>query len=169
MLKALLLGLSCLFAWGHAPHPFYVSILEVNPNPSSGRLECALKIFTDDLELAIKEEVGATGLNLGSAREKSGAGEVVNNYIRTHFSVADQKRPLDINFMGREGDADAQWIYFEVIFPADRLPDEVTIKWTSLLDLLPGQKNLLHLYPAPNTRTFIFDQEHARQIIPLTL
>lgn len=169
MLKTLLLGLTCLFAWGHTPHQFYVSILEVNPNPSSGRLECALKIFTDDLELAIKEEEGASGLNLGSAREKSEAGDVVNKYIRAHFLIVNQKRPLNINFIGREGDADAQWIYFEVLFPSNSLPDAVTIKWTSLLNLLPGQKNLLHLYPSPNTRTFIFDQEHARQIIPLTL
>lgn len=169
MLRALFLGLICFFVWGHAPHPFYVSILEVNPNLSLGRLECAMKIFTDDLELAIKEEVGTTGLNLGSGREKSGAGDLVNKFIRTHFLVESQKKPLEIHFIGREGDADAQWIYFEVILPPDPRPDQVSIKWTSLLDRLPGQKNLLHLYPSPNTRTFIFDQEHPRQIIPLTL
>ena len=170
----MIVGCLCMQA-----HPFYVSVLEIHRNAQTGKYECAMKLFTDDLELAIQMHSGYKGLNLGGQTEHPDADSVVWAFVHSHFEIEtsamksssqSKKNPLSENngilhFVGKEGNVDAQWIYFEFEWDGD--PQKTIIRWNSFIGLLPGQKNILHLHTGNKVKTYIFDKKNMHIHIPL--
>ena len=50
-----LLGLVLSAANSPAPHPFHVSVVEINHNSADKNLEISCKIFTDDFERVLRQ------------------------------------------------------------------------------------------------------------------
>ncbi|MCH8545786.1 MAG: hypothetical protein LAT54_03565 [Cryomorphaceae bacterium] len=147
-----------LLALNTYAHPFYVSVMEVHYNKEAQTLECALKIFTDDLENAIGDFEGKPILNLGTNNEPVDADARVWNYIQQHIKLDGHQ----LQYVGREGDLDAQWIYFEV--PLKNIK-EAQWTWTGLIHVLPSQKNILQIHLGDKQQTFIFDRRKQTQRI----
>lgn len=158
--KRIFLYLCMFIAASVQAHPFYVSILEMHFNPKTEVMECAIKLFTDDLEHAIGEHSGEKIYNLGSNHEPNNADVRVWRYVEDKLALSGHT----LNFVGREGDVDAQWIYFEAYLPDVQ---ELELQWETLIHALPSQKNILQLHFDGKQRTFIFDRRNTRQSIPL--
>lgn len=135
-------------------HPFYVSILEVNVNNKSKTLECALKIFTDDLESTLQAMYNSVPLHISTQNETNYTDSLLIAYLKTHVVIQQQKK-LEFKYIGREGDLDAQWIYFE--FPLNNTKSNFEITWSSLIDFFPSQKNILYFELNGARKTHIFD------------
>lgn len=143
-------------------HPIYISLLEMRPNPRSGTVECAMRIFSDDLELAVKQWSSQTG------DPSRNYGKQIWPYIRSHFHCPSKKDSAELHLIGLEGDPDAQWVYFEIRFSDRKLPDKLELQWTTLLHDFPGQRNMLHLEKVSGTSTYIFESGNSRQTIDLS-
>ena len=122
-------------------HPYYVSVIEVECSSRSGTVGVSCKIFTDDLEEALKKE-GVTGLDIvkgDSARHAQG----VASYLRRHLAMSAGGKPVDLRFLGFENDSEATWCYFE----QTGVKDFRSIRVTSdlLYETRKEQINILHV------------------------
>ena len=96
-------------------HPFHVSVTELIFNPSTNHWEMSLKIFTDDLENALKRNYDTGILNLGTNDENDKANDFIVRYLSEKLTMKVDGTPVEMEYIGREGDLDAQWMYIEFI------------------------------------------------------
>lgn len=99
------------------PHPFHMAILEMEYMESDQQYACALKVFSDDLELALRNEYEVGVLDIGGKEERKTADSLVQAYLIKHLPFRMAGNTPTITWVGREGNLDAQWIYFTVSEP----------------------------------------------------
>lgn len=160
-MKSLLLSFFISINFLSIAHPFYVSVLEMRFNPQTNSLECALKIFTDDLEKALEHTLEAKKLYLSETREHPDADTLIWHYIQQRIRA----NALPMTYVGREGDIDAQWMYFEILLPNNTV--DIELKWNTLIEVLPSQKNILHWQGVTKQRMYIFDKKNLRHVLSL--
>ncbi len=128
-------------AWKPAPHPFFISVTEINHNAAGKTVEVSCKIFTDDLEGALKKSLQAT-VDLANATQEERAGALVNQYVQQHLRLAVNGKALPLKFIGFEREAESVYCYFEGAgVPALNKLDVTT---SLLQDFTQDQINIIH-------------------------
>ena len=124
-------------------HEFYVSLTEVRYNPRSGRLEVSIRVFPDDLDRALQEEHGIF-TQLASELEAPEADSLLGAYLLDHFSLELNGQPLELEYLGKEAEADAIWCYLE----SDSLspPRTYQVVNSILVAHFPDQVNIVQVY-----------------------
>ncbi len=127
---------------GRAPaaHKFYTSLARVEYNEEEKTVEVALRVFADDLELALTRRSGRR-IYLDSTKD---AADVALAYLRETFEISGRDgRKVELKWVGMETQADVAWLYFEAPLPdglaGARLRDRV------LLELFQTQVNIVNL------------------------
>ncbi len=123
-------------------HPFYVSICEMNYKNDEGRLEISLRIFTDDLEIAM-QNWGLGKLNLGEKNENPKADSLISLYVLKLLRIQVQTKNIPIRYLGKEVERELSWVYLEVDNLSDF--DEIKISNRILFQSFAGQSNLIHV------------------------
>ena len=146
MKQILLLSISLLvflnFSTMNDIHPIHISVAEVDYFSQKQEIQVALKIFTDDLESAIRKE--ARGIYLDTSKEIDNADDYIKKYVDKHFKVkTNNKENLQINYIGKEYVDDATWIYFS--YGTTKKVKSITIQNTVIINLHDSQRNLVHL------------------------
>lgn len=93
-------------------HAFHVSVCEVYHNPKTQSLEISMKIFIDDLELAIQKS-GHSDFKLLDTEEENVEKIIIEAYLIDHFQITINGKKTNLEFVGFEFDADAILCYFE--------------------------------------------------------
>lgn len=110
MIKPLLISL-CILA---APlHDFHTSVMQIDHNEKNRSLEITVRLFTDDLCLAL-ENSGAPKMELGTQSELPSANEYIETYLKEHLSLTVNGKKVGYNYLGKEAQLDATWCYLEV-------------------------------------------------------
>lgn len=123
-------------------HPIYLSVAEVDYFTEKREIQVALKIFTDDLEAAIRKE--GKKVNLDTPKEIENADVYIEQYLKKKFNIkVNNKENLPVNYVGKEYLDDATWIYFSYKTP--KRVKTITIKNSVITELYDSQKNLTHL------------------------
>ncbi len=122
-------------------HPYYVSVVEVECSSRNATVGVSCKIFTDDLEEALKKE-GVTGLDLVKGDSTRNA-QWIASYLRRHFALVAGGKPVELRFIGFENDPEATWCFFE----QSEVRDFRSIRVTSdlLYETRREQINILHV------------------------
>ncbi len=143
--KKLKLGLlfigvfSALIAIGH---PFYVSITSVDFNPSKKRVEVSCRLFYDDLEVALKNQLGQH-IDVIHPKNKAAADSAISKYIRQNFKINVNNQPRNLRYVGYEIEEDVAWCYLEVSdVPAISRLDIVN---QLLFKDFKNQSNIMHI------------------------
>ena len=126
-------------------HPIHVSLCELRYNEEAASFQVSLKIFIDDLEVAIKKE-GYPPLNLGAATESELTQQNLAAYIDKNFFIELNGHKVESHFVGKELSDDylAVWCYME--YPATISKSEIcTITNRVLLDLYTDQRNIMDI------------------------
>ena len=131
--------LACAAAWGDAPaaaHKFYTSLAQVEYNAETKSVEVALRVFADDLELALRRRAGR-GVSLERTKDVD---RLVLAYLRDTFEIRNRDGETKaLRWVGMELHAGVAWLYFEAEMPEGlagaRLRDHV------LFELFRGQVN----------------------------
>ena len=63
------------------PHPFHVSVVEINHNPSDKNLEISCKIFTDDFESVLVQNY-KTKVDLINPPDRKAVDKLIEDYIK---------------------------------------------------------------------------------------
>jgi hypothetical protein len=94
-------------------HEFHLSLTEIKHNAESKSLEISLKLFTDDLQVAL-QQAGAPKMELGTENEPPEANELIESYLKAHFKLTVNGKPIDFIYLGKEAELDAIWCFVEV-------------------------------------------------------
>jgi len=131
-----------------AEHQFYFSRTVMRQSLDGSKLEIEMRLFTDDLELAISDE--GEPFRLGSDRERSDAKFQIEDYLRQHFMVYINDQYTDVRFWGKEVDYDITYCFLEITLPPDVFV--IQIQNTVLMDVYPDQVNEVELTFMRSTR-----------------
>lgn len=122
-------------------HPFHVSICEVYHNPKSQSLEISMKIFIDDLELAIQNQYNAE-FKLVNLKDNSSIKTTLKSYITDRFKVKIDSKVIELDLVGFEFDNDAILCYFEG--KKIKKINVIEIENTIISEVFNDQINLTH-------------------------
>ena len=147
MLRALVLIVlmtwSSLAAWcAGDDHDIHVCLSEVRYNAASASFEVSVKVFIDDLELALSKN-GTTGLYIGTPKETKEADGHIEQYLEKHFRITINGTTLQGNFVGKEVAEDYQAIWCYIEFASAQPPKTCSITNDVFFELYDDQRNIL--------------------------
>jgi hypothetical protein len=145
-----LLGLVLSAANSPAPHPFHVSVVEINHNSADKNLEISCKIFTDDFERVLRQNY-KTKIDIINPADRAAVDKLVSDYIRTHLALVVDGKPAVFTYLGYEREDDAIYSYVEV--PNTALPKKIDITNQLMYDLFDDQTNLVHVLVGGNRKS----------------
>src|SRR5215217_7652052 len=82
-------------------HPFFVSMTDINYNDKEKSLEISVRIFTDDLENALRKYHKDKIDILHPANQNTMNG-YVKDYIQQHLQLNVNDKPVQLSFVGYE-------------------------------------------------------------------
>lgn len=155
---ALLLGLQVAVwpAVGGA-HPFYVTICQIDHNPTTRSLEITFRFFTDDLERALEDQAD-TRLFLGTERELEATDRHFFDYLTSHVDVATDAGPVQFRYVGKEVEPDLTWGYVEV--PDVSTPSRISVTNRILLEQFDSQTNIIHVTVGGSQKSLLLRNGH---------
>ncbi len=129
------------FLFAFAFHDFHVSVCEVYHNPDSNSLEISMKIFTDDLELAIRQYSDGE-FTLLDTEAKNVDSDMLEKYLNQHFQILIDEKDTQLEFVGFEFDYDVILCYLEG--KKVRKISTIEIKNEVITEVFADQINLTH-------------------------
>lgn len=138
-------------------HPVHTSLAEATYNRDSQRLEVALRVFADDLLVALGREASRP-----VSYEKTPASELnalTHRYVAGKFHVRTRSGELQpLHWLGREFDQDdgeqRLWLYFEVLLPDG--PEGARMQHALFHEFIRGQRNTIALRDGSRRATLVF-------------
>ncbi len=131
--------------WNSEAHDIHVSMCELRFNEESSSFEVSIKIFIDDLEMAIKKE-GYTPLNLGTTKENELTEEHLASYLDKYFFIEIDGKKLSAHFVGKEISEDYQAVWCYVEYSAEiNKAQKCTLTNRILLDIYSDQRNIMDI------------------------
>ncbi len=126
-------------------HDLHLSMCELRFNEASSSFEVAIKIFVDDLELAIEKE-GVKDLRMGSPDENQFTDMHIAEYLNKFFSIEIDGVRLKADFIGKEYTDDklAVWCYIEYA-GKDNNARKCILSNRILLDIYQDQRNIMDI------------------------
>ena len=126
----------------HGPHPFYVSVTEIEHIPKEREVGISCKIFTDDFEYTLREAY-RTKVDLFDPSGKAATSNLISNYINAHLKIKINGKTTSPVFIGFEREAEATWCYFSISGVNEITKVEVMDEL--LYDYRKEQVNLIHV------------------------
>ncbi|MCS6904103.1 MAG: hypothetical protein RML72_04790 [Bacteroidia bacterium] len=124
-------------------HPFYVSLTQIEHNSQTQCLEASIRIFTDDLQLALKNF---------QAKNNFDNNQLLKLYLKEHIKIwVKENQELDLSFVGKEEEEEVTWCYLESK-PIKTIP-MLIVQNTILFKEFPSQINMLHIRIHGKTRS----------------
>lgn len=124
------------------PHPFHVSVIEINHNAADRTLEISCKIFTDDFEKSLAKNYKAK-VDLINPPVKAAMDTLVKKYLFSHLTIKANGKPVVFDYLGFENDHEAAYAYIEV----SNVPavSNVEISTSIMYDMFEDQMNIFHV------------------------
>ena len=137
-------------------HDFHTSLTEMRYNSKAKNFEISLRVFTDDLEKVLS----ATNQNRKFTLENNDKNDpLVEAYVRKHFVVTNPKnQKLNINYIGREKEGEATWIYLEL--PVNESIKGSKIQNDVLIDMFDDQTNILNIFIQNQKKSYLFNMKN---------
>ena len=125
-----------------SPHPFYISVTEMNHNAKDQTLEISCKMFFDDLESTLEQNY-KTKLDITNAQQKSMADKLIADYIKKHLAITVDNKSAPMQYVGYEIDKESAYCYFQISHIASM--KKLNITNSLLYDFNTGQINIMHV------------------------
>ncbi len=134
---ALLLGFWLSF------HPIHLSITEIEHNEKSKALQMTMRIFIDDLETSVRNQIGDEELDLLEPGKGRTTDDLVKAYLADRLKVKVDKKLTKPNYLGHEIEGPAMICYIEIENIKKFTSIEVTNK--VILETHDDQSNLVNV------------------------
>jgi len=133
-------------------HEFYLSVTEIEYNNEKQSLQIITRVFIDDLEDVLNERYGAD-LQLSEEAEEGAVAENISKYLKQKLRLQVNGEELQLNYLGKEYDADQLILYIEV---EDLAPfNKIEVTNEILTDLFDDQKNVVHVKVNDKTKSLL--------------
>src|SRR4051812_46907548 len=88
-----------LLGVGFSNHPVFVSVTEIEHDSSTRTLTVSCKVFTDDLERALRQKYSIK-IDLADAKLKTAMNPLVDGYIKKHLLISADAKAVNLQFLG---------------------------------------------------------------------
>lgn len=149
------IGLLTFGDYSSYAHPFYVSICQIDFNKKDCSLEISLKLFADDLLLAL-ENSGATKIYLGEQEENPQTDTFIFEYLKSNLKFKVNNKTENYSFLGREIETDVIWIYLEIKNISELKKIDVECKL--LTEVLDSQSNIIHVNNGDGIKSLLLNK-----------
>lgn len=144
-----------------AAHKFYTSLAQVEYNAETGTVEVSMRVFADDLELALTRRAGRP-VKLDRTKD---ADQLALAYLRETFVLRNRDGETKaLRFVGMEVKEQVAWLYFEAEMPEGlagaRLRDHV------LFELFERQVNVVDFKWAGGRSDLVFVRGDGEREVP---
>lgn len=167
VLLLLVIGLNV----GLSAHNLHLSVLEIQWNKDATKLECALKVFTDDIQVSI------ANVQLDSRWENKDYLTVQKARTVQYLSnslLFEAPGNSSLNLIGEEVEGIVTWYYFELeLHYSQRMIDKerpsknvLELENRLLLDQFDDQENIVHVIEGDEKESFLLDKYKRRFALP---
>jgi len=122
-------------------HPYYISVVEINHNPTDKTLEISCKVFTNDFETTLEKNYKAK-VDLSNPKDKGSTDKWITDYIKKHLSIKVDGKDVNLSYLGFEKDDEAVFSYFQVDNVA--VVKKLNVSNSLLHDFSDQQINIIH-------------------------
>ena len=140
-----------------AAHPIHVSVTEIAFDKPEKELEITSRIFIDDLETSIRNELNLSTLDLLKPVNGQTTEKLIGQYIRKHVVILLDGKAQPIKYLGQEVEGDALVCY--MIVPDVKSFSTIKIQNDIIMELYPDQSNLVHITREGKTRSMRLQQD----------
>jgi hypothetical protein len=132
----------CGFRLAPTPHPFFVSVVEVEHNAKEQQLEISCKIFTDDFEKTLRMHNPGVSIDLINPKDRAAMNRLVTAYIQQHLSIKPDGKAMPMQFLGFEQHEEAIYSYWQINGVA--APQKIAVFDNLLYEYKKEQTNIIH-------------------------
>ncbi|MDE0471542.1 MAG: hypothetical protein OXH57_06345 [Ekhidna sp.] len=135
--------MNLLLVFNLLAHPFHVSVTEIKYKEDQKAVQISVRIFLDDLELALREYTGDDKLDIMSESGWDFIEKSLGKYLIEKIRLSDEKgKSYPFNFIGAEIEKDIMWCYIEI--EKVKKLKQVTLSNSILHEVWEDQENLVH-------------------------
>jgi hypothetical protein len=155
-LNSQLLFLFLLFLLPSGHHPFYVSVAEFRYIQDKRELQVSLKIFWDDLEVALAEELGAK-VNFMERDSQPPIDSLLGVYLTKNLGLEWDGKVVPLHYLGHEVEEDVVWCYLEA---SDlNSPQRVRLRNSLLVQSFASQQNIVNFYRTKTSSSLLLSRK----------
>jgi hypothetical protein len=137
-------------------HPFHATITSFDCKQNNKSIEVTMKIFTNDLEAALREDKHPD-LNIDSPKYIYDVDSLIFGYINKHLSFFAESKKRKLTWVGKEIENDITWCYLEIVdidnFSSIRIENKL------FLSIFDDQLNICQIYCGDKPETIMFHKE----------
>lgn len=144
-----------ILPWSFQVHEFHSSIAEAEYKKDLETVQVSLRVFTDDLNLALKNQ---TSTDFKEDFQSKEAQEAIQSYLLRHFAFVSKNKDVRVaNYLGCEVELDASWLYLEILDV--QKPSEYQIYNVILIDEFDDQTNVVNIIEPGRRKSLIFTKD----------
>ena len=140
-------------------HPFHATITSFNCSPNNQSVEITIKLFTNDLENALKKS-GGSDLRIDSESTRTAIDSLIFDYIKNNLSLSFNDKRGKILWVGKEFENDITWSYLEIKNIKNIPGTKISIKNKLFLEIFDDQLNICHFYCGEKPETLMLHKEN---------
>ncbi len=146
----LIVGCWMMALSGASVHPIYVSVTEITHNAKDKTLEVSCKIFTNDLENALRKKSNQR-IDLINPSNQTLINQLVEQYVQSHLKIFLSGKQQTLQYIGYEISEESVWCYLQ----ADHVSKvkSIAIQDNILYESQPEQISLLHVIVDGNRKS----------------
>lgn len=123
-------------------HPIHVSVTEIEMDEKDKRLEIMMRVFADDLELALRKATNQPDLDILSIPAEQ-RDRLVSDYLANRFKVSLDNKQQKHQYLGHEQEDIAFIFYIEV--PNVQKWKRIHVLNNIIMETYDDQSNLVHV------------------------
>ena len=95
-------------------HPMHISVTEINYNEKDKALQISSRIFIDDLEMSIQNDLKNDALDILKPTNGKTTDQLVSVYVLKHIKVKVDNKQQVLKYLGHETEGEAIICYIEI-------------------------------------------------------
>jgi hypothetical protein len=132
-------------------HPFYLGVTDLKYNANEKALQGSVKLFTNDLEDALKRIKGQS-VDLIHPKDIHSTNLILYEYLKNHLSFTINGKQQPFQLLGFEKEEEAIWMYIEL--KNCDVPKTIQIDNSLLYDFLPEQMHIIQVEVGATKKSF---------------
>ena len=137
-----------------AAHPIHVSVTDVEYVQEKKELQVIVRIFIDDLELQIRNEINQPKLDILNPGSEQTSDQLFSNYLQRHLTFKVNGSPVKYTYLGFEEEMGAIVSYLLISDVSSF--KSIEVKNDILLETYDDQVNLVHVTIDDDIKTMKF-------------
>lgn len=132
-------------------HPIHVSVTEIEFDRKDQALEIMMRVFIDDLELALRDHLNRPELDILNPRDNTSVDALVEEYLHSHFKILLDGKLQKTAYLGHEREAEAFVFYIQVSNVKEW--KTITIQNDIIMSIYDDQSNIVNVFVDDNVKS----------------